>query len=199
MLKLYRSSSVSILSYIKDSTNHTAMNATIKLFLFTILFLSLSACSTIPQGASAVSPFEKEKYLGKWYEIARMDFKFEKNLNNTTAEYGIREDGKISVTNKGYNYVTNEWKEAVGKAKFVDDENVAMLKVSFFGPFYAGYNVIALDENYNYALVAGKDLSYLWILSRETSIPDTIKEAYLKIAQEIGYNTDELIWVEHNK
>jgi apolipoprotein D and lipocalin family protein len=161
--------------------------------------LFLSACSSIPQGATAVSPFEKEKYLGKWYEIARMDFKFEKNLNNTTAEYGVREDGKISVTNRGYNYVTHEWEEAVGKAKFAGAENVAMLKVSFFGPFYAGYNVIALDENYTYALVAGKDTSYLWILSREKSIPDTIKSEYLQIAKDLGYKTDELIWVEHNK
>lgn len=165
-------------------------------FLVTLFF---SACSSIPQGATAITPFEKEKYLGKWYEIARMDFKFEKNLNNTTAEYAVREDGKISVTNKGYNYVTGEWKEAVGKAKFAGDENIAMLKVSFFGPFYSGYNVIALDENYTYALVAGKDLSYLWILSRATTVPESVITEYLKIAQELGYHTDELIWVEHNK
>jgi apolipoprotein D and lipocalin family protein len=165
-------------------------------FLATLFF---NACSSIPQGATAVSPFEKEKYLGKWYEIARMDFKFEKNLNNTTAEYGVREDGKISVTNKGFNYVTQEWTEAIGKAKFTGDEDVAMLKVSFFGPFYAGYNVIALDKDYTYALVAGKDVSYLWILSRETTIPESVKADYLKIAQDLGYQTDELIWVEHNK
>lgn len=175
------------------------MKANAQLFLSLMTFLLLGACSSIPQGATAVSPFEKEKYLGKWYEIARMDFKFEKNLNNTTAEYGLREDGKISVTNRGYDYVKQEWKEAVGKAKFVDDENTAKLKVSFFGPFYAGYNVIALDENYTYALVAGKDLSYLWILSRETSIPDSVKNDYLKIAEDLGYKTEELIWVKHGK
>lgn len=168
------------------------------LFVF-ISVMMFNSCSSIPKGATAVSPFEKEKYLGLWYEIARLDFKFEKNLNNTTAEYGIREDGKISVTNRGYNYVKDEWKEAVGKAKFVEDENVAKLKVSFFGPFYAGYNVIALDENYQYALVAGKDLGFLWILSRETTIPDDVKNQYLNIAQNIGFETDDLIWVEHNK
>ena len=168
------------------------------ILLITFFFL-LKSCSNIPSGASAVSPFNKEQYLGKWYEIARMDFKFEKNLNNTTAEYGIRDDGMISVTNRGYNYVKQEWTEASGRAKFVKEENTAMLQVSFFGPFFAGYNVIALDENYQYALVAGNDLDFLWILSRQTSIPEAIKSDYLKQAKALGFKTDELIWVEHNE
>jgi apolipoprotein D and lipocalin family protein len=168
------------------------------ILLISFLF-SLKSCSSIPSGASAVSPFIKEQYLGKWYEIARMDFKFEKDLNNTTAEYGIRNDGMISVTNRGYNYVKQEWTEATGRAKFVKDESTAMLKVSFFGPFFAGYNVIALDENYQYALVAGKDLDFLWILSRKPSMPEQIKNDYLMKAKDIGFKTDELIWVEHNE
>ncbi len=92
-----------------------------------------------------------------------------------------------------------EWKQAIGKAKFVGEENVAMLKVSFFGPFYGGYNVIALDENYQYALIVGKNLNYLWILARGTTIPDDVRERYLQIAQEIGYDTSALIWVEHDR
>jgi apolipoprotein D and lipocalin family protein len=159
---------------------------------------AFNACTNIPKGASAVKPFQKEKYLGKWYEIARLDFRYEKDLNNTTANYSVNSDGSIKVDNRGYNYVTKEWKQSIGKAKFTGDENVGMLKVSFFGPFYSGYNVIALDSAYKYALVAGKNLSYLWILSRETSIPDDIKESYLKIAESIGYKTSELIWVEHD-
>ncbi len=103
------------------------------------------------------------------------------------------------MVNRGYAYAKDEWNEAVGKAKFVGDDNVAKLKVSFFGPFYSGYNVIALDEEYRYALVAGKNLKYLWILSRDTTIPDDVKENYLRIAEEIGYNTSELIWVEHDR
>jgi len=95
--------------------------------------------------------------------------------------------------------VKHEWKQAIGKAKFVGEENVAMLKVSFFGPFYSGYNVIALDEDYQYALVAGKNLKYLWILARGTTIPDEVRERYLQLAREIGYDTSELIWVEHNR
>ncbi|MCR6722238.1 MAG: lipocalin family protein [Chitinophagaceae bacterium] len=160
--------------------------------------LGLFSCASIPKGAEPVTNFEKEKYLGKWYEIARLDFKYEKNLNNTTAQYSLRDDGKIRVENRGFNYKKDKWKEAIGKAKFVGDENVAKLKVSFFGPFYSGYNVIALDDNYQYALVAGKNLKYLWILSRTKSIPEEIKSKYLKIATEIGYKTDDLVWVKHD-
>jgi apolipoprotein D and lipocalin family protein len=95
--------------------------------------------------------------------------------------------------------VKNEWKQATGKAKPAGDPNEAKLKVSFFGPFYSGYNVIALDDEYKYALVAGKSLKYLWILSRETSVPEDIKQKYLKIAQDLGYNTSAFIWVEQDK
>ncbi|HKK68254.1 MAG TPA: lipocalin family protein, partial [Bacteroidales bacterium] len=116
-------------------------------FYVLVLFagLSLVSCSTIPKGVTAVSPFEKEKYLGKWYEIARFDFKFEEGLNNTTAEYSIRDDGKIKVVNRGYDYENETWEKAEGKAKFVKSDTIAMLKVSFFGPFYGGYNVITID------------------------------------------------------
>ncbi|CDF78182.1 lipocalin family protein [Formosa agariphila KMM 3901] len=158
-----------------------------------------TSCATIPEKAEAVTPFNKEKYLGKWYEIARLDFKFEKDLNNTTANYSINSNQTIKVENKGYNYKKDKWQEAEGKAKFVDSDSIAKLKVSFFGPFYSGYNVIALEDNYKYALVAGKNLDYLWILSRETFIPESIKQDFLKKAKEIGYNTDDLIWVEHDK
>lgn len=158
----------------------------------------LFSCTTIPKGAKAVKPFYKDRYLGKWYEIARIDFKFEKDLNNTTAEYSLNDDGTIKVDNQGYNTKKGEWTQAIGKAKFVGDQNIAMLKVSFFGPFYSGYNVIAIDDDYKYALVAGKSLKYLWILSRETTIPGGIKEKYLKIAEDVGYDTANLLWVEHD-
>ena len=161
--------------------------------------ITFYSCATIPENATAVQPFYKEKYLGKWYEIARIDFKFEKDLNNTTAEYSLMENGKIKVDNKGYNVKEKKWTQAIGKAKFVGEEDVAMLKVSFFGPFYSGYNVIAIDEDYKYALVAGKNEKYLWILSRETTIPEEIKKNYLEIATKSGYNTSDLIWVKHDK
>jgi len=161
-----------------------------------ISLAALSCGSSIPKGATAVSPFEKEKYLGKWYEIARLDFKYERNLSHTTAEYSLNKNGTIRVDNRGVDITSGKKKQAIGKAKFVGAEDVAMLKVSFFGPFYGGYNVIALDPEYRYSLVAGSSLKYLWILSRETTIPDDIKNKYLDIANRIGFKTAELIWVE---
>lgn len=165
-----------------------------------ILLVMLSfSCSTIPKGVVAVKPFDKEKYLGKWYEIARLDFKYERNLNNTTAEYSLNDNGSIKVDNRGFNFKKGKEEQAIGKAKFIGDENIAMLKVSFWGPFYAGYNVIALDEDYKYALVSGDRFKYLWILSRETTIPDDIRSKYLNIAENLGYKVSDLIWVEHDR
>ena len=164
-----------------------------------ILLMSLFSCRSIPEGVTAVTNFNKEKYLGKWFEIARIDFKFEKNLNNTTATYGLRPDGKISVLNQGYDYVKKKWKKATGKAKLVGKPNEAMLKVSFFGPFYAGYNVIRIDDAYRYALVAGRNVDYLWILSRTPEIPDAVKADYLQYARQMGFDTNRLIWVQHDR
>jgi apolipoprotein D and lipocalin family protein len=169
------------------------------LVVCTTVLVLLSSCATLPKGATVIGSFEKEKYLGKWYEIARYDFAFEKNLNNTTAEYAIRKDGKIDVVNRGYNYITKKWSEAKGKARFRGADTIGELEVSFFGPFYAAYNVIALDKDYQYALVAGSSLKYLWILSREKTLPDEVKAQYLSIAQSLGYDTSKLIWVEHDK
>jgi apolipoprotein D and lipocalin family protein len=171
----------------------------IPILLIGILLTGLYGCSTIPDGAVAVSPFDKARYLGTWYEIARLDFKYERDLNNTTATYSLNPNRTIKVDNQGYNTKTSAWEQAIGKAKFVGEDNTAMLKVSFFGPFYAGYNVIALDDEYKYALIAGESLKYLWILSRETTVPDDIKARYLKIAEEIGYHTADLVWVIHDR
>lgn len=164
------------------------------------MIVMIAGCktTTIPEGARAVKNFDKQKYLGKWYEIARLDFKYERNLNNTTAEYSLKDNGMIKVDNKGYNTKKKKWEQAIGKAKFVGDEKVGMLKVSFFGPFYSGYNVIAVDNDYQYALVAGESLKYLWILSRKTTIPEDVKANYLKIAKGIGYKTSDLLWVRHD-
>jgi apolipoprotein D and lipocalin family protein len=161
--------------------------------------ISLISCSTIPKGIKAFEPFDKSKYLGKWYEIARFDSRFERNLNNVTANYSLKSNGKtIKVVNRGFDYTENKWKEVTGKAKFARNDNVGMLKVSFFGPFYAGYNVLAIDSEYRYVLVSGSSLQYLWILSRETTIPENIKQEYLAYAEKLGFNTADLVWVEHN-
>lgn len=163
-----------------------------------VIAINLISCVSIPKGATAVKPFKKDKYLGKWYEIARMDFKFEKDLNNVTATYSLKDDGSIKVDNRGYNYVKKEWKQSIGKAKFVNESNEGRLKVSFFGPFYAGYNVIEIDTDYQFALIAGNNLKYLWILSRNKSIPENIKQQYLRKAESLGYDTATLVWTKHD-
>ena len=163
------------------------------------LIVGLSSCASIPKGATAVQPFYKERYLGKWYEICRMDFKFEKNLSDVTANYSLKPNGDIRVDNRGYNYITKEWKQSIGKARFVKGTDIGRLKVSFFGPFYAGYNVIEIDKDYQYALVVGNNLDYIWILSRTKTIPDNVKQAYLAKAQSLGYKTAELVWTKHDQ
>jgi len=160
--------------------------------------MNFVSCVSIPKGARAVSPFQKDQYLGKWYEIARMDFKFEKNLDHVTATYSLNSDGTIRVDNRGYNYLKKEWKASIGKAKFVKSSDTARLKVSFFGPFYSGYNVIAIDPEYKYAMVAGNNLDYLWLLSRENDIPTKIKTEYLKQAKSLGYDVSKLVWTKQD-
>ncbi|MDR6761839.1 apolipoprotein D and lipocalin family protein [Flavobacterium sp. 2755] len=164
-----------------------------------IAFVLYSCGSTIPKKAIAVTNFDKAKYLGKWFEIARLDYKWERNLDNVTAEYSLNDNGTIRVDNKGYDVKKDRWEQSIGKARFVKKDNVGMLKVSFFGPFYSGYNIIAVDSDYKYALVAGESLKYMWILSRETTMPESIKADFLIKAQEIGYNISDLVWVKHDK
>lgn len=162
------------------------------------LSLTLSSCVSIPKGAKAVSPFEKDKYLGKWYEIARLDFKFEKGLDHVSATYSLINSDLILVQNKGFNVKQQKWKESTGKAKLTGNGMEGRLKVSFFGPFYSGYNVIAIDPEYRYAMVAGNNLNYLWLLSREKNIPENIKNDYLEKAKLLGYDIHKLVFTNQN-
>ncbi|MBU0936145.1 MAG: lipocalin family protein [Spirochaetes bacterium] len=161
--------------------------------------LLIGSCASLPKGADVVNGIDKTRYLGVWYEIARYDFAFEKDLSDTTATYTLRDDGKIGVTNRGYNYVKEKWTEARAKARFRGDDTVGALEVSFFGPFYSAYNIIALDPEYRYAMVAGSSIKYLWILSRTTTLPDAVKQEYLQLAASLGYPLENLVWVEHTR
>jgi len=174
-------------------------NSTIVILFSIGIGFFFTSCRSIPKNAVAVQDFDVVRYLGTWYEIARFDFRFERDLNNVSAQYSLDKNGDVTVLNSGYNDKTKEWRKADGLAKFRGDKNVAALKVSFFGPFYAGYNVVALDKDYQYALVAGKNLDYLWILSRTKEIPSEVKANYLGIAKQIGYDISRLIWVKHDR
>jgi len=164
------------------------------------LALCLVGCLGVPDGARPVKGFELERYLGKWYEIARLDHSFERGLSNVTAEYSLREDGGVRVLNRGFKDSRNKWKDAEGKAYFVDDSSTGQLKVSFFGPFYGAYNVIALDkEDYQWSLVVGPDTDYLWILSRTPELDKDIIDQLLAEASSLGFNIEDLIFVNQEK
>ena len=162
------------------------------------LLVFVSGCTGIPEGVSPVTDFSLNRYLGTWYEIARLDHSFERGLEQVTAEYSLREDGGIRVVNQGYNSAKQRWEKAEGKAYFTGDSDVGRLKVSFFGPFYGGYNIIDLDhKSYQYSLVSGPDTSYLWILARDPVLDVSIIKHLLAKASMHGFDVNEMIFVKH--
>jgi apolipoprotein D and lipocalin family protein len=172
-----------------------------RLGLLLFVLLGLTACSTTPpEGVSPVTPFELTRYEGKWYEIARLDHSFERGLSDVSASYRAQPDGSVAVINRGYDNQRNAWRQAVGRALFTGAANSASLKVSFFGPFYGGYHVVALDQkSYDWAMVVGPDRDYLWILSRDKQLPAEVRNELLRQARELGFAVENLIWVEHTR
>jgi len=169
-----------------------------KIFLLISVFI-LNGCLGMPESVQPITGFELERYLGKWYEVARLNHSFEKGLSQVTAEYSLREDGGILVLNRGFSESKNEWKEAEGKAYFVNSFSEGYLKVSFFGPFYGSYVVFELDrKNYQYAFISGPSKKYLWLLSRTPSVEIKIIEKFIEMSKSHGFDTDSLIFVQHN-
>ena len=162
------------------------------------LILFLTACVSVPENIKPVDNFNIERYLGKWYEIVRLDHSFERGLAFVSAEYSLRPDGGIRVINRSYSPKENKWKEVEGKGYFVDRKDVGFLKVSFFGPFYGSYVVFDLDQdNYSYALVCGPDKSYFWILARSPKINDDLKKRLVDKAAALGFDMGKLIYVQN--
>ena len=160
----------------------------------------LSACSTLPpKGIEPVAQFDIQRYLGQWYEIARLDHSFERGLTDVKATYSLAPNGSIQVINEGYNTQRQKWKKAVGRGLFNGDPTIGSLKVSFFGPFYGGYHIMALDQDYQWVLVAGDSRDYLWMLARDKTLSGEIKDALIAKAQEEGFQTDKLIWVDQTR
>ena len=167
-----------------------------------LLFLfGLGACSTAPPvGMTPVTPFDLTRYEGKWYELARLDHSFERGLSDVSATYRAQPDGSVEVINRGYDSERKDWQQAVGRALFTGDPNRASLKVSFFGPFYGGYHVVALDQqNYRWAMVAGTTRDYLWILAREKQISAYLRDRLLSQARTLGFAVEQLIWVDQTR
>ncbi len=166
--------------------------------LIITLLLLLCGCTGLPEGVEPVDDFDVNSYLGRWYEIARLDHSFERGLDKVTAEYMLRDDGGIDVINRGFSTEKNEWKQAEGKAYFVEAEGRGHLKVSFFGPFYGSYVVFELDkQDYQYAFVAGYNKSYLWLLSRNPRVSEELIARFIARSAELGFDTDDLILVNH--
>lgn len=178
------------------------MNRTLKLpAMATVVFIGtlLGGCMGMPDGVKPVSGFQLDRYLGTWYEIARLDHSFERGLTNVTAEYSLRDDGGVRVVNRGFDSENGEWKKAEGKAFFVENEETGYLKVSFFGPFYGAYVVFELDqEGYQYAFVSGPDTSYLWLLARTPTVSAELLDRFRSRATELGFETDEMVLVDHS-
>jgi len=174
--------------------------ASVRWCVFMMLPVLLTGCSGSPDGVQSVRGFELDRYLGTWYEIARLDHRFERGLSDVTASYSLRDDGGVRVVNRGYNFEDGEWDDAEGKAYFRGEPDMGELKVSFFGPFYSGYNVIDLDfDAYQYSLVAGPDRSYLWVLSRSPQLEKASLERLVNKAEQLGFPVDDLIYVQHSR
>lgn len=157
--------------------------------------LLLSGCATSPPpGIRPVEHFDFARYSGTWYEIARLDHRFEAGLTQIKASYSLSEDGSVRVVNQGREVDTGLWREAVGRALFTGRKDQGSFKVSFFGPFYGGYHIAALDDQgYNWALVVGPSLDYFWILARTPKIPDDLLSALLQKARLLGVDPARLI------
>lgn len=161
-----------------------------------LLTILVTGCVGYPDTVQPVGNFELGRYLGTWYEVARLDHRFERGLSRVSAEYSLNADGTVRVRNRGFDAATGEWEEAIGKARFVDDPATGYLKVSFFGPFYGSYVVFELDPEYRHAFISGPDTSYLWLLSRTPTIDSTVYERFVERAAAAGFDTTALIRVE---
>lgn len=176
------------LTMIKKITKFGVIGATL---------MMLTGCLGMPKDVQPISGFDLNRYLGEWYEIARLDHSFERGLSQVSATYSVNDDGSVKVINKGFSAEDNEWSEALGKAKFVNQPDEGYLKVSFFGPFYGSYVIFELDkENYEYAFVSGPDLDYLWLLSRNKDLDPKVIERFKDTAKSLGFDTDKLIIVD---
>ncbi|SDE63825.1 apolipoprotein D and lipocalin family protein [Mucilaginibacter pineti] len=147
--------------------------------------------------SAIVDPFNKEMYLGKWNEVARLPNLIEKDLRDLTEEYTQNEDGTIQVVTRAFNPIKNKPVEATGTIKFRGAETRGQLEVAYYLPIYLDYNVLDIDDNYQYALVSGNSMNYLWLLSRESSMPEEMKQRFLQKATALGFDISRLEWMDY--
>ncbi len=158
------------------------------------LLLLQSCFLSAPAGIKPVTNFQLERYLGVWYEIARLDHRFERDLGQVTATYRLQKDGSIQVENAGTHIKTGKRKTALGKAKPVENLQTAHLKVSFWGPFYSSYIVFYLEEDYSVAMVCSHTKDFCWILARKPVLTQEQLDKYCQILKEKGFAVESLIY-----
>jgi len=163
-----------------------------------ILLLFFWGCVKKPHHIKAVINFDVNQYVGKWYEIARLDHSFEKSLSHVYAEYSLNSNGSIKVVNSGIKAKSGKRRYANGVAKFMASKEVGYLKVSFFRPFYGAYILCELDPDYQYAYVTSNDQKYLWLLARTPSVSENVKQDFVKKVKDLGFATEQLIWVNQS-
>jgi apolipoprotein D and lipocalin family protein len=170
-----------------------------KQLTISLILLILCSCSAKPDLPPTIDNFAAERYLGQWYEIARYENWFEKDLDNTSAFYSQKKDGRVEVLNKGYNPKKDKWKEANGFARLNRAPNKGLLRVTFMWPFFADYRIIHIDGNYEHAIVGSNTFKYLWILSRSPSISEDKKSELLEILKGYNYDVSKLIYPNQDK
>lgn len=183
-----------------QSRLYSLRQALLPLILSGSAMLLVGCANTLPPvGLVAVTAFDVQRYQGRWYELARLEHAFERGMTDVSATYTVQADGSVRVVNRGYVAAKSQWSEAVGKAQFTGTPTTGSLKVSFFGPFYGGYHVAALDPDYRWALVVGSDMGYAWILARDKYIDPVQRNEILAKARALGIDTTALIWVSHER
>ncbi len=170
------------------------LNKSAFVLLIAVMVFSCKTNKNLP----TVSSLDLDKYVGTWYEIARFDHSFEKNLSCVSATYSIKPDGNIKVENKGFNNKKDKWKTAIGKAKVPNSDKPGEIKVSFFGPFYGDYFVMKLDKNYQHVLVGSPTRDYLWVLSRDKIMSDNVYKKYLEEAKSHGFDVSKLQMIDQS-
>ncbi|BDM64644.1 hypothetical protein NFHSH190041_20960 [Shewanella sp. NFH-SH190041] len=171
-----------------------------RILLLVTFSLLLNGCTVMDRKVDVVTPFTLSPYLGKWYEIARLDHSFEQGLTKVTAEYSLspEDPGLIRVINRGYRQEDDRWQQAHGRAHFWDSDQVGRFKVAFFRPFYGAYqihDIISYQGRYIAALVIGPDIDYVWILSRTPELSDAVAKRFLAKLEQLGVDTSALIWL----
>jgi len=186
-----------LIGIMKKEYMHKQHIKLLKASLLSLVF-TLNACVGVPDGISPVSNFDINSYLGTWYEIARLDNRFEEGMSQVTANYSLNSDGSIRVTNRGFINEYQSWDEAIGKAVFADSDDLGHLKVSFFGPFYASYVVFNLSPDYKHSYVTSNDRDYLWFLSRTPEVDEASKTEFINQARDLGFSYQDILWIDQS-